>query len=149
LVLVAGAGLLVARSGGSQDGKRDVSAAAEGDGSTDEAGTVAESTTASEAPEVVPVPCETPTVHRGGPVDDLGSYSTPEEALEAFIVAVETDDTGEAEQPAITANGYTEITLPDGSIAYADVQGESVPAVIHATSVDDGWTIDNWEASGC
>ncbi|MGH9184867.1 MAG: hypothetical protein ACRD0U_03455 [Acidimicrobiales bacterium] len=113
---------------------------------------VTSSTSAGAAP--VAGRCEDPSVaNKGGPVTDLGSYAAAADALRAFITTqtmTTTDPFGfEISQPTIADAGYTEITLPDGSIAYANQAQDFVGAVIHAAQVDGGWTVDHWDGSGC
>lgn len=84
----------------------------------------------------------------GGPVTGLSAEATPADALRAFL---ETQGTPGSDVPrALSDQGYLELTLPDGSIAYAmEHDGGFVGTIIHVVRTSDGWTVDSWEASGC
>ncbi|MGH9247307.1 MAG: hypothetical protein ACRD29_23955 [Acidimicrobiales bacterium] len=117
---------------------------------------VTESTSADAPPEIPPCQAPPGVPHNdfsGGPVEGLGTFPTPAEALEAFIATRTTtweDPFGfEVEMPMMAEGGYTEIHLPDGSIAFALGVGEAGTTVVRVVEVDGGWTVDRWDATGC
>jgi hypothetical protein len=103
--------------------------------------------TSSETVDVAPtaIACSATGEKRGGPVSGLGVFPTPEDALEMWLEI----------EPGHAQDGWVELKLPDGSIAYAHIV-DAPPrpelgwvAVVHAVKSGDGWTIDSWEGSGC
>lgn len=110
----------------------------------------------ADAPPDVPA-CQAPpgvdhVDRQGGPVQGIGTFATPEEALQAFIdtkTVTDVDAFGvEVEHTTIGDRGYTAMTLPDDTIAYVHEVGAG-RTIVHATPTGDGWTIDHWEATGC
>ncbi len=80
--------------------------------------------------------------NRGGRVGPGPAFAAPADALKAFV---------DADSP-LSRNGYLELRLPDGSIAYAKEQEErpgSYVTVVHVVPTGAGWSVDRWEASGC
>lgn len=79
---------------------------------------------------------------RGGPVRGGSVFTSPAEALGAFLDA----------DSSLSRNQYLEVRLPDSSIAYAKEQPERLGmfvTVVHVVRAGDGWSVDRWEASGC
>lgn len=109
--------------------------------------------TASAVPDVVncqPGDATPPPPKRGGAVNDSTSARTPSEALSEFLAARGTPN---SPIPATLAQrGYTEIALPEGTIAYAYQPRHDVFAyatVIHVVPSEQGWKVVSWAASGC
>ncbi len=80
--------------------------------------------------------------NKGGPVTDAGTHASPAEALEAFVAELFSD-------PPIATSGYTEMSMPDGSIVYGINHDGNFVTLITVIPVGNGWTVDAWEASGC
>jgi hypothetical protein len=109
---------------------------------------VTNSATADAAPAAItcPVPAGTPaSPNRGGTVT-TPSYPTPTDALNAFVTA----------DPTLFQFGYTELSLPDGSIAYGAPKPtpdgfahDVFVTVIHVSRNEGGWAVDWWDGSGC
>lgn len=118
---------------------------------------VASSVSVEEEPEVIPCDVrdgEDLPLYAGGPVDDLGSFSNSEEAMQAFLESqrvVERDPFFEVEMEHsyLPESGYTEMSLPDGSISYAYETEDGVTVLVHTVETGDGWTVDRWRESGC
>ena len=80
--------------------------------------------------------------NRGGRVGPGPAFAAPADALKAFVDA----------DSSLSRNGYLELRLPDGSIAYAKEQPEqpgSYVTIVHVVRTGAGWSVDRWEASGC
>jgi hypothetical protein len=96
----------------------------------------------------------------GGPVTDLGADAAPADALRAFLDTQARDAVRDnfmvpgSEMPQVLlrranlVQGFIELTLRDGSIAYTTEHDGYVTMVIHAVPTADGWTIESWEVSG-
>jgi hypothetical protein len=53
-------------------------------------------------------------------------------------------------EPTLTRRGYRELTLPDGSIVYAyEPTPDFFTTALHVVETAGGWTVADWEASGC
>lgn len=106
---------------------------------------VIDSTTIDQTPEVIACNAPegvTPPPNQGGVVTDLGIHPSPSAALAAFL-------TREPGDPPVADSGYLEMVEPDGSILYGIDFGDGFVTLISVIPVDDGWTVDSWEGSGC
>lgn len=88
------------------------------------------------------------TPNTGETLENGATLATPTDALWGFLkesVSIET-------RPGFLTSGYTQMELPDGSIAFAnlfeDAPTQSVTTVYIAPT-DGAWTVTGWEASGC
>lgn len=107
---------------------------------------VAESIEIDTIPDVLACePAEKPI--RGGLVTDGGVFPTSVEAVEALLASHTYDGVKLAD------DGYIEMTTPDGSIHYGipfDGQLDNgLVTVITVIPTDAGWTVSEWQASGC
>jgi hypothetical protein len=74
----------------------------------------------------------------GGSVSQA-SFAQSTDALTEFL----------AGRATLAARGYEELRLDDGSVAYVKrVQG-NVVTTVHVVSGGNGWTVEDWQASGC
>ena len=102
-------------------------------------------TTASEAPPVF-VCGQEPS--NGESIENGTTFRTPANALWGFLresVSIET-------RPGFLTSGYTQIELPDGSIAFANFfEGDRAQSVttVYITATDGAWAVAAWEGSGC
>jgi hypothetical protein len=74
----------------------------------------------------------------GGPVDQA-SFAQPTEALTDFLAA----------RTTLAARGYEELRLDDGSFAYTKREVGNVVTAVHVVPTGAGWTVTDWQASGC
>lgn len=87
--------------------------------------------------------------NRGGRVSGFPTYPNSRAALQAFLEAQGTPGSA-VPQSTLSRRGYREITLPDASVAYAyESTPDFVSTVIHVVQTNGGWTVADWEASGC
>jgi hypothetical protein len=78
--------------------------------------------------------------NRGGAVVATGAYQQPAEALAAFV----------ARDQTLVQTGYTQLTLADGSVVYAnEVRPGVVVTSVHVADTGGGWSVVDWGASGC
>ncbi len=74
----------------------------------------------------------------GGKIDG-GAFAQPADALADFL----------PRQKALYQRGYAALRLDDSSLAYVkDVNGKVVTTV-HVAPTSAGWTVTDWQASGC
>jgi hypothetical protein len=74
----------------------------------------------------------------GGPVTG-GTFTQPADALADFL----------AGRTTLARSGYRELRVADSSVAYAkDVNGKVV-TIVHVVPAKAGWTVADWQASGC
>jgi hypothetical protein len=74
----------------------------------------------------------------GGPVT-AQVYAQPTDALANFLPA----------QKTLAPSGYAELRLPDASVTYVKEVVGKVVTTVHVTPTDAGWTVSDWQASGC
>jgi len=74
----------------------------------------------------------------GGPVDQA-SFAQPTEALTDFLAA----------RTTLAARGYDELRLDDGSFVYTKSEVGNVVTAVHVVPNGTGWTVADWQASGC
>ncbi len=74
----------------------------------------------------------------GGPVQ-AGAFSRPADALAEFLTG----------QPTLAQHGYQEQRLDDSSVVYVKAVRSNVVTTVRVTPMNAGWTVTDWEASGC
>jgi hypothetical protein len=68
-----------------------------------------------------------------------GFFPQPDAALIDFLATHKT----------LFAHGYRALQLADSSIVYAKDVQSNVVTTVHVVPTKAGWTVDNWQASGC
>jgi hypothetical protein len=74
----------------------------------------------------------------GGRVDGDG-FAQPADALAHFLPEMKT----------LAQHGYRELRLPDSSIVYVKDVAGNVVTTVHVVTTKAGWTVADWQASGC
>jgi hypothetical protein len=77
-----------------------------------------------------------PTV--GGKVS-AGAFAQPSDALADFV----------STRTTLARTGYQELHLADSSVVYAKDFDDKVVTTVHVVPVKAGWTVADWQASGC
>ena len=70
---------------------------------------------------------------------DGGAFAQPAEALAEFLPS----------QKSLYQRGYEELRLGDSSVAYAKEVNGKVVTTVHVAPTSAGWTVTDWQASGC
>ena len=111
---------------------------------------IVDSVTADSLPEVISCQggpgVEDPPANQGREITDGEVQPSPRAALESLLA-------GELSDSWYPHGGYIEITLPDGTTAYAvplnsDLNDRAV-MLIEVEQTAGGWTVTSWEGSGC
>jgi hypothetical protein len=74
----------------------------------------------------------------GGPVA-LSTFAKPAHALADFITS----------RPTLARSGYQELRLDDSSVVYVKAVRSNVVTTVHVAPTTTGWTVTDWQASGC
>jgi hypothetical protein len=99
---------------------------------------------AASAPDVVACPgvaekVAVPVVATIGEAVPRGDFAQPAEALADLL----------AKHKTLISHGYRALQLADGSIVYVKDVQTNVVTTVHVVPTKAGWTVDNWQASGC